>query len=373
MMDRSPERYWSRSPRFRLAQVLDQCGWARVDRPEEADLVIAGSHRRAEELVVRPDQLVDIAAGTEVVTHKGRLARLLRAHGLADVLQPETYLIDEDPSELERLRARARSEPDAVWICKPVARGRGIGVTPIPSIEAWLAARPAVRPHGDELVQRYILNPLLLRGTKSEVRSYLLVASTDPVLVLYHDGTARLTSRPFVRGDWDDPLVHVTNTYRQKQAAPEAWHATGPELKWTLEALGRDVHARGLTDDPNWVESTLRPGLVAMVHAVMCALAPLLVRRRGAFQLLGMDTILSDDLEDLWLTEIQLGPGLSVDNSVKASLIPAMVHEAAAIVLEVRDRLRRGEDPRALSARRSFQWVYAEPGGGAEPGYHDLL
>ena len=358
---RRPERYWSRSPHFRLARLLERRGWTRVDRPDDADLLLVGSQGGLAGLSPREGQVVDVVGGTELVTHKGRLTRLLRAHGLAETLQPETFLIDDEPAEIERLRARARAAPDAVWIRKPVARGRGIGVEPLVEVEPWLAARAGPGAHGEELIQRYITNPLLLEGTKSEVRSYVLIASTDPLLVLYHDGTVRLTSLPFVRGDWSNPLVHVTNTYRQKQADPERWEARGAALKWTLAALGRDVHARGLTGDPDWLDTTLRPALVAMLRAVVRALAPSLARRRGAFQLLGMDTLLTDDLEDLWLTEIQLGPGLSVDNPVKAQLIPAMLQEAAAIVLEIRDRLSRGEDPRVLSSRRSFRWVCAEP------------
>lgn len=369
---RVPERYWSVSGGLRMARVLDQHGWVRAARPEEAEVVLVGSGRGLDGLTVRDDQLVSVALGTEHVTDKARLTRLLRANGIAHCLQPETYLVDDGPEEVERLRARAAAEPGAVWIRKPIARGRGIGVEPLPDVISWLDARRGPGEHGEELVQRYIEDPLLLRGRKSEVRSYVLIASADPLLVLYHDGTVRLTSRPFVRGDWHDPRVHVTNTYRQKRADPALWEATGHELKWTLDALGQDVHARGLTGDPAWVGSTLRPALMAMVRAVARAARPHLARRRGAFQLLGMDAILTADLESIWLTEMQLGPGLSVDNPVKAGVIPAMVAEAAAIVLEVRDRLRRGEDPRALASRRGFLWALAEPDGDA-PDERDAL
>lgn len=361
---RIPERYWSPSPGLRLSRVLDEHGWSRADRPDEADVLIVGSPRGLTGLPLRDEQLVNAIAGTEHMTRKDCLARLLRRYGLAESLQPETYLVDSHPSELATLRSRALAEPDAVWIRKPVARGRGVGVEPIVDIAAWLDRRSGPGAHGEELVQRYIENPLLLRGRKSEVRSYLLIASTDPLLALYHDGTVRLTSRPFVRGDWDDPRVHVTNTHRQKLADPGLYEATSHELKWTFEALGKDLLERGLTGDPGWVERTLRPALIAALRLVLRAATPLLERRRGSFQLLGMDSMLTDDLEDIWLTEIQLGPGLSVDNPVKANIIPAMVEEAAAIVLEVRDRLRRGQDPRELASRRGFQWVFAEPDDG---------
>ncbi len=119
--------------------------------------------------------------------------------------------------------------------------------------------------------------------------------------------------------------------------------------------------ARGLTADPDWLDNSLRPALKVMVRTVIRTVKASLVKRPGAFQLLGMDSILTDDLEDLWLTEMQLGPGLSVEGPVKAQLIPTMIQEVAAIVLEVRDRRSRGEDPRELSCLRGFQWVYAEP------------
>jgi hypothetical protein len=351
-------RYFSCGGDTKLARLLRYYAWTKVESPAYADIVLLGSLRHLADHPVRDGQLVDVVEGTEHLTHKGRLHRLLQASERTATLQPETFLVDEEPAALERLAARARAEPGAIWIRKPVARGRGIGVSVIDDVDAYMRARAQAREHGEELVQRYIERPLLLEGRKSEVRSYVLVACTDPLLVLYHDGTVRLTSLPFVCGDWANPLRHVTNTYRQKQASPELWARRGDALKWTLDRLGRDVHARGLTPDPAWVDTRLRPALIGLLHLVFSAVAPRLRPRRGAFQLLGMDAILDDDLEHVWLTEIQLGPGLSLDNSVKAVLIPSMLQEALSIVLEIRDRLAAGQDPTQLRSQRQFRWVY---------------
>jgi hypothetical protein len=170
----------------------------------------------------------------------------------------------------------------------------------------------------------------------------------------------RLTSLPYQRGDWDNPLVHVTNTYRQRRADPARYRARGAELKWSLEHLGADVRARGLTDDPHWLDATLRPALVAVAYQVMKALAPRIARRGNDFQLLGMDTILGADLEQVWLTEVQRGPGLSLDGPIKAALVPAMLQEAMNLVLEARDQRRRGDPAGELGSRRRFQWVYRD-------------
>jgi hypothetical protein len=359
---RPPGRYFTRRGDTKLARLLRHHAWTEVALPAEADIALLGSPRHLAEHPLREGQLVDAVEGTEHLTHKGRLCQLLRADDRTATLQPETFLVDDEPGELERLVARARAEPDAIWIRKPVARGRGIGVAVLTDVEAYARERAREREHGSELVQRYVERPLLLEGTKSEVRSYVLVACTDPLLVLYHDGTVRLTSLPYARGDWQNPLRHVTNTYRQKQASPALWQERGSALKWTLGMLGRDALARGLTDDPAWVDHCLRPALVGMLHLVLSAAAPRLVHRPGAFQLLGMDTIIEEDLERIWLTELQLGPGLSLDNPVKATLIPSMLQEALSIVLEIRDRLAAGLDPTEpgmqLATQRHFRWVY---------------
>lgn len=355
---RAPRSYFRRTGRTKLARLLEYYQWRETADPEDAQVLLLGSERHLASVAVRDDQLVDCVQGTRELTHKGNLARLLRNSPGTATLQPETFMVDDDPREFERFLACARADPEAIWIAKPVARGRGIGVRVVDNVAQYCAKRAAPRAHGPELVQRYIERPLLLEHTKSEIRSYVLIACTDPLLVLYHDGTVRLTSLPFQHGDWSNPLRHVTNTYRQKNASAELWEQRGSQLKWTLGALGRDVLARGLTDDPAWVDTTLRPALIGMLHLTLAAAAPLLVPRPGAFQLLGMDTLLEDDLERVWLTEIQLGPGLSIDNPVKRTLIPSMLREAMSIVLEIRDRIAEGQDPTQLVSRRQFRWVY---------------
>jgi hypothetical protein len=43
------------------------------------------------------------------------------------------------------------------------------------------------------LAQKYVSNPDLIEGHKYDFRIYLLIASTDPLIVYYHDGFLRLS------------------------------------------------------------------------------------------------------------------------------------------------------------------------------------
>lgn len=43
------------------------------------------------------------------------------------------------------------------------------------------------------LVQKYIADPLLIDDHKFDFRIYMLIASTDPLIVFYHDGFLRMS------------------------------------------------------------------------------------------------------------------------------------------------------------------------------------
>ena len=57
---------------------------------------------------------------------------------------------------------------------------------------------------------RYIPNPLLLEGKKFDVRTYMLIACTNPFIVLFHTGYLRLACDEY-DADSTDLHRHLTN------------------------------------------------------------------------------------------------------------------------------------------------------------------
>ncbi|KAL8601732.1 hypothetical protein ACOMHN_033908 [Nucella lapillus] len=66
---------------------------------------------------------------------------------------------------------------------------------------------------------RYISNPLLLEGRKFDIRAYMLVASTVPFLVLFHQGYIRLSCLKY-DGDDTNLTTHLTNQVGQTPPSP---------------------------------------------------------------------------------------------------------------------------------------------------------
>uniref|UniRef100_A0A0G4HPE6 Tubulin--tyrosine ligase-like protein 9 n=1 Tax=Chromera velia CCMP2878 TaxID=1169474 RepID=A0A0G4HPE6_9ALVE len=191
------------------------------------------------------------------------------------------------------------------WIYKPTDNtahnGRGIFLHTEESVkrgieEGTLCGRAA-------LMQRYIPNPLLVKGRKFDLRLYMLIANVSPALVLYHDGIVRVSPEEF------DPSKlsldsHITNVERVKH---------NPDVKltdfvWTLPQLQQELTEAGLAP-PDWVESTLKPQVRKMVRESFQATRAQMSVRPRYFALQGVDVMVDSDLRP-WLLEIQKSPSM---------------------------------------------------------------
>ena len=215
-------------------------------------------------------------------------------------------------------------------------------------------------PESDYIVQRYIRNPLLLSGRKSEIRLYWLIANLDPLMVLlYREGTVRLNTLPFRLGDYDNPLIHLTNIYQQKQ---DPDYVPELRLKWTFTQLQTYITDQLGLSQSDFIAARFKPlckrYLACAVEAAIEKLAE--VPPKGHFfGLYGADIILDDTLHP-WLTEIQYEPGLSHDDPVKHQVVPPMLREAVQIVLEIQQSKRRKESLAQLDSVKNFEWIIDE-------------
>ena len=60
------------------------------------------------------------------------------------------------------------------------------------------------------LIFSYIKRPLLLEGRKFDLRAYMLIASTNPFLVLSRHGYVRLSLHQYSK-DTEELCAHLTN------------------------------------------------------------------------------------------------------------------------------------------------------------------
>jgi hypothetical protein len=378
-MDEQPEKFriYCDKSSANVRKIIRFMGRKRLKHPDNADLIWV-RHRFASFYdKLTPYQCFNHLPAEGSLANKGTLYAHLNAHAkehperdftAKDFLQPSyrLYIPEERDAFLAQMPAADREEN--LWILKPCNLSKGVGIRVIwklNDIKQQLidnSGQLPVKKHGlqDYIIQKYIKNPLLLNGHKSEIRVYWLIASLDPLLVLmFNGGTTRLTTLKYSLGDYDNPLVHVTNAYQQKKH-PE--YDSLAVLKWSFKDLGIYFVESGYTDNENYIAEVLLPKCNAIIATVVEAMASTLKAKPGTglcFGLYGADIIIDDNLTP-WLAEVQRGPGLSHSDDVKKHVIPAMVAESINIMQEVRYKKLHNLSLTDLESARFFQWVVNE-------------
>ena len=347
-----------------------------VDNIKNADLLWV--RKGYKQIKPGAKQLLNHLKNESFITQKGELTQTLKNYFDKDLNQglslsnfyPETYRL-YDPAERELFLQKnpAEDNPENLWLLKPdrLSRGRGIKILwDLKELRETLkkSSKPTLTYEGEEhdyIIQRYVKDLLLLNKRKSEIRMYWLIASLNPLLVLmYPEGTVRLTTKKFKLSHLDDPLIHITNLYQQKKFS-SIFHRTPP--KWDFAKLDNYAHKKLNLAPPGWINDELLPRLQDCIHHVTAAFRerqPNQFTKKGSrFGLFGSDFILDNKLKP-WLTEVQKGPGLSFSDPIKAKIIPEMFQEAIDIVLEIKEKRKSGGNLTQIESIKNFQWVYKE-------------
>lgn len=190
------------------------------------------------------------------------------------------------------------------------------------------------------IIQHFVHNPLLLDGHKFDFRIYMLVASTNPLMLFYHDGFLRMSLHKYDVNS-NDKSVLLTNTELSKSIWDQV--AKGglfngmneTELRdfqmWTFAKLHDHLLKTGKTNDPNWLDNNLRLQFKkAMVHLLRMSQHTFL-KRSSIYELFGADFILDNNL-NLWFLECNTSPVLKGTSTEKERFLIKMLKDHFEIV-----------------------------------------
>lgn len=164
----------------------------------------------------------------------------------------------------------------------------------------------------DLIAQKYITNPLLLDDIhKFDFRVPVFVASTDPLIVFYHDGFLRVSLQDFNMNS-TDKRTHLTNVHVSKSIikaekdAKERAKLRSYQLQ-LFSGFQEYLLEKGLIDDDQWLENYLRPAFHKALAHIFRMTGDNFVKRSGTFRLFGVDFMMDTDLK-IWFIEANKSP-----------------------------------------------------------------
>jgi hypothetical protein len=185
------------------------------------------------------------------------------------------------------------------------------------------------------IAQTYVSNPLLLdMNNKFDFRVYMLVASTNPLIVYYHDGFLRVALNPYDKHS-NERGTHLTNTHLAQKRFDEAKNKTvngmnEAQLKdyhlWSFDRLRDFLLETGKIKDSNWLENYLRPAFQKSFINLIRMGKDGLWKQSNVYQLFGLDFMLDDDL-NLWYIEGNPNPQLHQNTKTMSEMMTRMLKD----------------------------------------------
>lgn len=175
---------------------------------------------------------------TGILCTKDNLARLIKRNkgwfGKIYHFTPQTYCLPNETKQFIDLYTRQAingKQDKQMWICKPTDLSRGRKITIIDNLQDLQYDQQSV-------IQEYIGNPLLIRGTKWDMRIYVLITQMRPLkLYLFKEGIVRFSSERYNTNTLGNLFSHLTNSSINKYAATNITDGHGSGLKWSFAQL----------------------------------------------------------------------------------------------------------------------------------------
>jgi len=376
-----PEKYknvfFSKPANGQVSQILKGIGWKQSEDPVQASILWYQKKQYIPWKKLskwhRPNHLII----ERELGHKGKLLdHLLNYEKDMKVKLPflptsfRTWLQGDREDFIQTSNALSNE----TWIVKIPHKDGGKGISMAPPNSPKLASiKEQLMPDKydnsdakeDELIiQRYVKDIMLYEGHKFDLRIYWAILSINPLIVVYRDGTLRVSLGSYNTKNFTDLKVHLTNAVMQKKSEfykqnKEKTRVTFPEFQTYLNT--KKYQYKEITDSPfDHIKCQVKSALKTIVTAYKDTLSPSnqnLHITENAFSLLGADFMIDNNL-NIWITELQSGPGLPKNTQAVAAVMGTMLPELIDVELEIREKQEKGKNLFPLKSLKTFEYIY---------------
>jgi len=238
-----------------------------------------------------------------------------------------------------------------IWIVKPSGLSRGRGISCIDQLNDILTN---IKPHNQIVIQKYIENPLIIKGRKFDIRQWVLVTNFNPLTVYLFD-------TPYIRfGAEEFHIDDFKNIFSQLTGNSIAKHSEkfeNSEIEgdmWEIEQF-RDYLKERFGKDC-WPEIQAKIKKI-VIYALQCAKHKI-INRKNSHEVFGFD-IMIDELLNVFLIEINLSPDWTYSTKVTEKLIKIASEDMIKVVLDTAEEKLKPEKERKVVDTGRFKLIYS--------------
>ena len=277
-----------------------------------------------------------------------RTTRLPQNDNVSDLMPEISEILEKLSKSLPQYDF---SGTNNIWIVKPSGLSRGRGISCIDQLNDILTN---IKLHNQTIIQKYIENPLIIKGRKFDIRQWVLVTNFNPLTIYLFD-------TPYIRfGAEEFHLDDFKNIFSQLTGNSIAKHSEkfeNSEIEgdmWEIEQFKEYLKNKFGKDCWPEIQEKIKK---IVIYSLECAKHKI-IQRKNSHEVLGFD-IMIDELLNVYLIEINLSPDWTYSTKVTEKLIKIASEDMMKVVIDLAEEQLKPPEDRKEVDTGMFKLIYS--------------